>query len=109
MDEKTLSKLERGGALSVLPSGQTAVRVSLHLGQRLAEPSRLARRHLLEQAFETIAKKVAAIGGQVALDTLAVSAQTVEALVPADRYDDAVAALESLGVRVDPVIFRQVV
>jgi DNA-directed RNA polymerase beta subunit len=109
MDEKTLSKLERGGAVAVLPSGRKAVHVSIQFTRRLDESSRLARRHILERAFEGIVELVESIGGQVVDDSLSVSAQTIEAMIPTEVYDDALTTLESVGVRVDPVILRQVV
>ena len=45
---------------------------------------------------------------QVDWDSLSLSAQTVEAALDAEHADSAVADLEALGLRVDPIVDRQI-
>lgn len=108
MDPKVLDKLYKLGAVDRLPNGQDGVRVSLQYRSRLTSGSRSDRRDLLKQAFEDIAKDIVSDGAEVDLDSISVSGQTVEAILPVTQYDDITDKLNQQNVRVDLVEERQI-
>ncbi len=109
MDEHKIQKLRNLGAISRLSTGAEGVRVSLQYKPRLGEPSRSARRDILQREFQKIASESAPEGTQVDLSSLSVSGQTVEAVLPVEHYDRVVSDLEQREIRVDELIDRQVV
>lgn len=108
MDPKVLDNLYKLGAVDRLPNGQDGVRVSLQYRSRLTSGSRSSRRDLLKQTFEDIAKDIVSDGAEVDLNSLSVSGQTVEAILPVDQYDDITDKLNQQNIRVDLVQERQV-
>jgi len=109
MDEHTIKKLRNLGALSRLPTGEEGVRVSLQYKPRLEEPSRSVRRDILHREFQKIASEGVPEGSSVDLESLSVSGQTVEAVLPVQHYDRLVNDLEQREVRVDTIFDRQIV
>jgi hypothetical protein len=109
MDERDKKRLSDRGLLATTPAGDPAVRVSLQYRPQLTEPSRTTRRRLLNDAFARIARRLEAGGAKVDLDSLSVSSQTVEALLPFDRFDELSDELEHAEVRVDQLVDRKVV
>ena len=109
MDEHTMKKLRNLGAISRLSTGEEGVRVSLQYKPRLDEPSRSVRRDILHREFQKIASEGAPEGTRVDLESLSVSGQTVEAVLPAQHYDRLVNDLEQREVRVDALFDRQVI
>lgn len=109
MDERAKQKLIDRGLLATTPSGLPAVRVSLQYRPRFHERSRSRRRELLADAFDRIASWLEPRGAEVDLDTLSVSGQTVEALLPVDDYDELAGELERAQIRIDELFDRQVV
>jgi hypothetical protein len=109
MDEREAQKLSERGLVGKTPAGRPAVRVSLQYQHRFEEPSRDARRRLLSDAFEPIARWLESNDAHVDLDSLSVSGQTVEALLPIDDYDELTSKLQHHDVRVDQLVDRQVV
>lgn len=109
MEKRLLDYLTKMDALEALESGAKGVRVSLQCPGAPAPGSRAERRASLEQQFATIAEGLTSKGARVDLDTISVSAQTVEAVLPVDGYDDVKHDLEQNGIRVDPVVDRQIV
>ena len=109
MDKHLLAKLGGLDALEKLDRGLRGVRVSLQSQGALPAGSRAERRACLEEHFAKIAETLAGAGARVDLGTISVSGQTVEAVLPVDDYDDMKRRLEDEGIRVDPVIDRQIV
>ncbi len=109
MEKRLLDYLTRMDAFESLESGAKGVRVSLQCPGAPSPGSRAERRASLEQQFSTIADNLASKGARVEMGTISVSAQTVEAVLPVDDYDDVKHDLEENGIRVDPVVDRQIV
>lgn len=107
MDAKVLKKLYDTGAIDRLSNGQDGVRVSLQY-QSATSGSRSSRRTLLKQAFKDIAKEIVSEGAEVDLDSISVSGQTVEAILPVDNYDNIAGKLNQQNIRVDLVQVKQV-
>jgi hypothetical protein len=83
--------------------GGDAVRISLQYLPTLTARSRGARVKALRSHFEKVAKTHAATGVELHPDSLSESGQVIEALVPADRYEQAIHELEGDDIRVDLV------
>lgn len=109
MDVKMLKKLRQLGAIEHLDAGTDGVRVSLQYRSRLTDPSRARRRDILKSQFERIAHDLVSEGAKVDLDSMSISGQTVEAVLPVDKYDDLTNELSKQDVRVDPLTTEQVI
>lgn len=109
MDEHLVQRLRDLGAISRLETGQEGVHVSLQYKPRLEDPSRSARRDILQREFQKIATEVVPEGAEVRLESLSISGQTVEAVLPLGDYDRVVDDLEQREVRVDALVDRQIV
>jgi hypothetical protein len=109
VENELFDRLSRMNALETLDDGTKGVRVSLQSNAPLASGTRLGRRASLEQRFADVAKGLAKVGAKVNLQTISVSAQTVEAVLPVERYDDVKHDLERIGIRVDELIDRLIV
>ena len=107
MDKHLLEKLANLDAFEKLERGIRGVRVSLQTQGPLPAGTRAERRARLHEKFSQLAETLK--GARVELDTVSVSAQTVEAVLPVDQYDDLKQSLESEGIRVDPVIDQKIV
>jgi hypothetical protein len=108
MEMKLLKKLRQIGAIEHLDAGVDGVRVSLQCRLKLTDPSRTGRRNILKSEFERIARDLSKEGAKVDLDSISVSGQTVEAVLPLDKYDHLTDALSKQDVRVDPVTTEQI-
>ena len=109
MDAKVLDKLYKLGAVERLPTGEDGVRVSLQYQSKFTEPSRSHRRNALQTTFENISKAIHSEGAQIDMKSLSVSGQTVEAVLPIDKYDNIAAKLNEQDVRVDLLTDKQVI
>lgn len=100
-------KLRDLGLLRQLAEGGSGVRVSLQIADSLPALPRAKRREWLAGRFDAVAKLRS---GEVELDldSISPSAQTVEALIPLAQYDEIEAELKRHGIRVDPLLDRQV-
>ena len=108
MDATLLERLYKLGAIERMANGQDGVRVSLMWDSTLSEPSRPARRDLLRQKFECVANEILPDGAEVDLNSISVSGQTVEALLPIDNYDQITDKLKQQSIRVAPLTNEQV-
>lgn len=109
MDENELNRLTRLGAVVPLPSGQPGVRVSIEYLDDLVTLPRPARAALLRDRFGDAARVVAQAGGHVDLDTIAVSGQVVEAVLPVPSFDTLSTTLERGPIRIRPLFDRKIV
>ncbi len=109
MDAKALAKLYKRGAVDRLSNGKDGIRVSLQYKSKLSTPSRSYRRTLLQETFENIAKVILSEGAEIDLNSLSVSGQTVEAVLPVDKYDNITDKLKAQDIRVDLLTDEQVV
>jgi len=109
MDRHQIEKLTQLGELVDLGSGRKGVRVSLQYQPRLTQRERDARRDLLRHEFASVAADLQPRGAVVDLDSLSLSAQTIEAVLPLDRIDELERELGDRDVRVDLLIDRDVV
>jgi len=97
---------ELRSALVELKSGDSGVHVSLQYEQTLKGGSRTERRQLLVDQFGQLAFAVGI--EEIDFESISVSAQTIEAAIPLENYDNLITALGELGFRVDPVIEIQI-
>jgi hypothetical protein len=109
MDSKVLERFYKLGAIDQLANGQDGVRVSLMWNSRLSEPSLSVRRDLLLQKFESTANDILPDGAEVDLNSISVSAQTVEAILPIHNYDDITDKLKQQSIRVDPLTRQRLI
>lgn len=108
MDIKLLNKLRQLGAIEHTDAGADGVRVSLQYRSRLTDSSRARRRDILKNEFERIAHDLVSEGVKVDLESMSISGQTVEAVLPVDKYDHLTDELNKQNVRVDPLTTEQV-
>ena len=109
MDTNQSRKLRQLELLEALPSGVQGVRVSIQYLPRMSKGSRSERRALLEGRFRQIAGGLIGDGGMIEFDTLSVSGQCLEAVVPINHYDQIEHRLREKNIRIDVLIDRQVV
>jgi hypothetical protein len=109
MDKREIDRLKENGAIVRLPSGDAGVRVSLRVDESLVALTRQQRTHLLEERFGDISRRLSPQGGEVLLDTLAVSGQVCEGVLPLPNYERIVADLGEQHVRVQPLLDRKIV
>jgi|GEM_PF-2678754 len=103
MDSQVLDRLYKLGAIDRLANGQDGVKVSLMWQTRLSEPSLSARKDLLQRKFESAANDILPDGAEVNLNSISISAQTVEAVLPINNFDDITKKLKQQSIRVDPL------
>lgn len=104
-----LSKLAQRDQLAQLSSGRPGVPATLQLQQRQSSSTMDARRNTLREQFAKAAPAVERLGGEVNLNSLSITGQTVEAILPVDQYDQIETSLRSQEIRVDLLINRQVI
>lgn len=109
MDEHELDRLTRLGAVVSLPSGQPGVRVSMQYLDDLVALPRPERAALLRDKFGDAARVVAQAGGRVDLDSIAVSGQVCEAVLPVPTFDSLSTTLQRGPIRIRPLFDRKVV
>lgn len=108
MDSKLLERVYKLGAVERLATGQDGVRVSLMWDSTLSQPSRSARRDLLKQKFESTANDIIPDGAEVDLNSISVSGQTVEAVLPINNFDQITDKLKQQSIRVAVLTNEQV-
>lgn len=103
-----LSKLRERGQLARTPDGDEAVPVSLMCQVPLKAGSRAGRKDELHAFFARLGDE---FGHELAMNpqSLSVTGQTVEALIPVDTFKRTVDSLASRQVRVDILIDRHVI
>lgn len=102
-----IQKLIGTDALVTTSKGLDGVRVSLQCRAAITGPSRDARHQSLRAAFENIADAIRTQGAEVDLDSISVSGQIVEAILPISCFDEITKVLDEQDVRVDVLIDRQ--
>jgi predicted nucleotidyltransferase len=103
MDTAQFKSLSDRGLVVTDSSGKDAVRVYLQYLPELPGASRDDRGKELKKQFEQVASKRAHTGVQLDPDSLSVSGQVIEALLPVERYEQATRELEDDNVCVDIV------
>lgn len=106
MEKSLKRKLEQLELIETLPTGDAGVRVTLQYQPRLSQKRRSDRKAFLDQQFNKIANHLQGAGCQVELNTLTVSSQTVEAVIPIEQYDAIEAEMNDENVRLDVVVDR---
>jgi hypothetical protein len=104
-----LEKLDRLGAIVTSQSGTKGVHVTLQCNAPIKQVTRSAWRSALRAEFEHIKQSLEPQGAEVDLDSLSVTGQTVEALLPIDCYEELTNQLNQKGIRVDPLFDRRIV
>ena len=90
------------------PGRRRAVHVSIQWrGARPAGGTRADRKAALAARLRSVLEPHPRV--HVDWDSVSLAAQTVEALLDGDHAESTVADLEALGLRVDPVVDRQIV
>ena len=74
-------------ALVRLPGGANGVRVTLRYVPRIMEATRREKSMILRSLFQKLGTLISEDGGQIRVDTLLVSRQTCQALLPLRRYE----------------------
>jgi hypothetical protein len=105
MDPDMLLQLRRTGSLVELEDGSEGVPVTLQYRGELEGASRAERRGHLRGEFERIAGEA---GVTVDPETVSAASQTIEGVLPVDRYDELVKDLRERNVRVDILIDREI-
>ncbi len=103
MDDSSYKTFADRGLVVPDSFGKDAVRVYLQYLPDVPGDSRDARGKALRNRFEQVARKRAHTGVELHPDSLSVSGQVIEALVPVERYEQATRELEDDDVRVDLV------
>jgi len=108
MDEATLHRLQRQGAIVRLPTGNAGVRVSLRYLRSMVDRPRAERKELLASKLRELADAVGHQGGAIDEQTVSVSGQVCEAVLPLDGYEALKADVEAKDFEVQPLFDRQV-
>jgi hypothetical protein len=108
MDRGTLDKLRRNQALRQLPDGREGVDVTVQFVGQVPPSSRAERKTWLQERFSRAREQ---LGPSLAIkpESLSVSAQTVEAVVPVSELDDVRKRLSPDEFKVDVSMTRQIV
>lgn len=109
MNQHLVEKVIKQGGLERLHTGANGVRVSLQYEPRLLTPSFPDRKLELKREFERIAQSLNQRGAELDLDSISVSGQTVEALLPIDQLAEIEEDLSDRNIRVDLVIKREAI
>ena len=109
MDAKLIQHLQNQEQLASLPSGEKGVRVTLQYQPRLNQPTLAARRSDLRDRFAHVAAEFKPAGVCVDLDAISITGQTVNAIVPLDKFDAIEQSLNERSMRVDVSMDRQIV
>jgi hypothetical protein len=108
VDPSILEKLNALDAFEELGDGRRGVRVTLQVQARFSERDRKVRRALLRSEFEKAAAIIEPDGGKLDFDSISVSGQTAEAVLPVDVLDVLESKLTAEDVRIDALIDRQI-
>lgn len=108
-DQNDLEKLRRLGLVRTMPDGTEAVKITAQYRGAPSSSDRGAWRAQMEAWQSLLSGELANFGAQIVPDSLSLSAQTVEAVVPTRRLDEVAKKLSDKDVRVDLVVPRQVV
>lgn len=103
MDAMQMSSLAKSGLVVPDSSGKDAVRVYLQYLPSVSGKSAAARGKALRDRFERVARRHEAMGVQLDPESMSVSGQMIEALLPLEHYEQARHELEDEKVRVDIV------
>ena len=108
MTSLSLKKLADRGVLVDLPRGKKGVPASLQYRGKLNSRSRAERKNELKEALGKAIELVRSVGGEVDADSVSVSGQTIDSVIPADDYERVRKHLESEGMRLDLLVREQV-
>ncbi|AWN34675.1 hypothetical protein [Methylobacterium radiodurans] len=106
-DQNALEKLRRLGLVHQTADGAEAVTVTAQYRGSPASSDRNAWRAEMEAWQQNLDGTLAQHGAELVPDSLSLSAQTVEALVPTAQLDALATALKTDNVRVDLVVPRE--
>lgn len=108
MDPNVVARLRRHQATRELPDGRQAVDVTVQYVGTVPATTRAQRRAFLEERFEEVARQE---HGHLTVqpDSLSVSGQTVDALVPVDDLETMERRLAGADFRIDVMEPVQVV
>jgi hypothetical protein len=98
MDAKLVEKLRRNQSLRELPDGREGIDVTLQFLGSVPAESRPERKDWLEECFSNVKQRLDA-RMDLKPESLSVSAQSIDATVPVDEFDDIREKLSQEGVR----------
>ena len=101
MDPTEYQRLSERGQIVPDGSGAESVRVYLQMVPDVPGDTRDERRSALHAYFDELARRRAHTGLELKPDTLSVSGQMIEALLPLATYDTALDELQGEDVKVD--------
>jgi len=104
-----IEKLRRLGLTEISSQGEQAIRLTAQCRVSMFERGRHERRVLLEEWKSGLEKKLHAFRSDVVPNSLSLTAQTVELVVPINEVQAVDSALSADDVRVDILIPKQVV
>lgn len=108
-DQSDLEKLRRLGLVRKLPDGTEAVKITAQYCGTPSSSDRGVWKAQMEAWENLMSDKLAKVGAEIVPNSLSLSAQTVEAVVPTFRLDEVAKDLNKEDIRVDLVIPRQIV
>lgn len=98
------------GAVANMSDGRKGIRASLHYQAPVSGASLPERKEELRKVFTHVLEDLRAEGLEVqGEERISGTAQTMEALVPEETFEDVVSALRERNVRVDVAGYQQVV
>ena len=102
-----IEKMRRLGLVERTPDGVEAVRLTVQCRWSAAGHSRQSWRETLLDWQQDIGRRLADHGACLVQDSLSVSGQTVEAIVPVDELPAVCETMDDCGARVDLLVPRQ--
>ncbi len=109
MDPEKLEKLRRAHAVRRLPDGREGVSVTIQYRGEMPAVPRTARREWLEHEIARVVRSVECEGAVVVPESVSVSGQTMEAIVPAGELENLESRLAAANCRMDVNVRRQVI
>lgn len=103
-----LDKLHQRGLTEQTSRGEQGVRLTAQCRAPLFDHSRQERRAILESWQKTLQDRLTNYRAELVPDSLSVLGQTVEVIVPLETLQSAEADIAGDGIRLDPVLPRQV-
>lgn len=109
MDRKEIDKLRALGLTEETAAGKEAVRVSLQLRRKLFDKTLDERRLVLQAWQQQIGASLMRRGAELVPDSLSITGQSIEAVVPVEQCTEIEADMDSGECRIDLIVPRQVV
>lgn len=108
MDRREVEKMRQRGLTRSTSAGVEAIHITAQFRDSLTEMSRQERRAVLEGWEQELRERLKTYGGEIIPNSLSITAQTVEALVPVDSITSTEKELVRHNMRIDFPVPHQV-